>query len=301
MRTQINELWSCNFFYAAYWSELKNTLNFSKLGYSPPFHEPIIFKKNPDFLIIKNDYCFIVECKSGHFQIDSHNKQAEGYSNLSLRDVEDECRKIMHDKKYSINNFDVAFQFYKKMIDEAENNHSTDFAKLKNKVHVFSCEKGKKYKLYTNRNLIDKKATAELKKGFDLPDPPDFRYILTRNADENLLAHAIINFGLKKISVLPDPIEFDLNDENLCGHYNIPINNIKRTCTILENLKIIKKISGKEDKDKFVLPRYQFTKKSLLKFGIPLINELFNNKNLRDIVANDLKPLESYDADIDVT
>ena len=83
-----------NFFYASYISEIQDTCNFSKLAYSSPFHEPIIFKKIPDFLIIKNNYCLIVECKSGHFQKDSHIKKAEEYSKLSLRDVENECRKL---------------------------------------------------------------------------------------------------------------------------------------------------------------------------------------------------------------
>ncbi len=260
----------------------------------------MILNNDPDFLIIKGNYCLIIECKSGHFQNEEHPINAEKYSKFSLREIEKECRKIMHNPKLSIDYYDVAFQYYHDMISEAESKWKNEFSKLKQKVHVFSCEKGNLYSLYTNRDLFDRQTTIELRKGFKIPEKPDPRYNLTRKADDDLIAHAIINFGLKNISWMADPIKFDINDENLFGHYNIKINKIKKVCSILEKLKIIKKIEGKTDDRKYVINRYQTTRKQLFTIGIPLLQELFKNKRLRDIIADDLEPLESYDKNIDV-
>lgn len=243
----------------------------------------------------------IIDCKSGHFQIDDHLKTANEYSKFKLRDVENECKKIMHDKKLSINKFDIAFQYYKKMIEEAEKNYPSEFSEMKEKTHIFCCKPGEKYTIYTNRDLTDITTTTALRDGIKIPEKPDFKYNLTRKGDENLIAHAIMNYGLKNISTTPDPIEFNINDVNLFGHYDIPVMRIKKVCNILEKLKIIKKCSEIQMHNKYVIARYQTTKRDLTKIGIPLINELFRDKNLTDIVANDLQPLETYDKNIDVT
>ena len=62
----------------------------------------------------------------------------------------------------------------------------------------------------------------------------------------------------------------------------------------MEKFKIIKKIQDKVTESKFVISRYKTTKKELLNIGVPLIKELFNDRNLRDIIADDLKPYHWY-------
>lgn len=292
--------------YSAYCSEIENTYNFNKLGFAPPFHEPTILRKSPDFILIndKKNYCLIIECKSGIFQTEDDIEIAESYNNLKLREVEDECKKIMQNRNLSINNFDVAFQYYNKMILKSEKNYKKEFEKFKSKVHIINCKIGDKYFLYTNKDLVDKTISKELKNGFRIPEKPDPRYYLTNKADDDLIAHAIISYGLKQCSFQKDPIIFDMIElnENLFGHYQIRIGKIKKVLQILEKLRVIEKHSDSKSDEGFSVIKYQFTKKTLINRGIPIINQMFEDKNIRSILASNSSSLDDWSKEnIDVT
>jgi hypothetical protein len=205
----------------------------------------------------------------------------------------------MQNKKLTISHFDVAFQYYDKMIKKSLKNNKKEFEELESIVHILDCKIGDKYFLYTNRDLIDKTATKELRKGFKIPEKPDPCYYLTNKADDDLIAHAIISYGLKQCSVQKDPIIFDITElnENLFEHYQIKIRKINKVLQVLEKLKVIEQNSKAKTKDGYTIIKYQFTKKTLTKKGIPIINEMFEDKNLGSILNSNSSTLDDYNND----
>lgn len=298
LKQQINELEAYNFFYSAYVSEIPNNKTLDKIGFSCPFHQPKISIKTPDFIAIKLEtgYALLVECKSGHLQKEDI-KQAKEYSKLfGLYEIEQECRKILRDNKFKLNKFDIAFQYYDNMLVEATEKNAEELIQLENTVSIFSCKKGGLYKVYSKAELNDQETHNLLSNGIRVPQNPDPKYLLTDDANEDLIAFSIVTHFLKHITTQKNNVQFTMNEleENLYGHYEIKPKIKKRSIRLLEKADIFR-LNKKHPEILHPENTLITTKKKITTKGIVLIKTMIEEgKSLSDIVQKSDKSLDPY-------
>lgn len=301
LRDEINELEAYNFLIAAYASEIENTLNFKKLDFYPPFHQPNIFRKEPDFILInKNEgYALIVECKSGKFQPGDSNeksdiKQAESYINLPLREVESECKRILQDRNFSLRKFDVAFQYYRNMIEIAEIEESEKFRELKTIVSIFSVNKEDQiYSLYPSKEITYDRLEGSLRNGgIKIPNRPDPQITLHNSASVELIAHAIIGYLLKHIMTNRE-IKLTLKeiDEDIIQQYQIKRERVKEALHYLSspNISVLqKKVQHESGISSVPTSIVYIAEKKTITTAIRLVNILCTDETLKQIDHNRL-------------
>lgn len=267
------EIDQLNLIFSAYVSELNTPKKLITLGFSP-WLEPVIEKKNPDFVFAKDGYALIIEAKSGSASPEDF-ADIKRYLRFDIKRLEKNIADI--GIKFPIYKYDVGVVYYKNKLEESlqHKDIKNEIDNLSNEALILTISQGGYLKLYSG-TAKDTDTHKLLEKGIKVPKNPKREIKITSSSPVEGIVYKIIldvcnRMEIKKSMVLDENQIFN----EIFKNYRINFHRVKKALNSLKKMRIINK------KDR----KYVFTKRSISD-GLELIRR-FQNNNLDELIKEE--------------
>lgn len=244
---------------------------------------PKIEGKTPDFLFFKEEYAFIVECKSGMLT-DKDIGQLKGYLSFDVKNIEKTIQKSVK-KKYPIYKYDVFLVLWEDMYGREEENILRIIRDHNLDVKVLSLEKGGMLKIRYGSVENCHELDELLNEGIRIPYHPKNEINITPNAP----VEGIMTYLIEKLTSLV--YDKELVTVNASAIYNdwflsyeIDFERIKESLQLLVMLGLLEKVGQN---------LYSFRRRHI-RDSYDFISKLTKH-NAKDLVRPpETRPLDEY-------
>lgn len=276
-----DEVDQLNAVFSAYKSEIADSNHLDSLGLVER-HDVEIGGKTPDFIFFKEEYCLILECKSGKVS-SNDKKQLISYKNIRRVEIE-ETIKLLCEKKYKIYRFDVVIVYEedKLLEDIRDSKLKRIIDDLVNRgIAVLSIKRGGCLKMYGGTINNSLEINEKFKRGIQVPKHPKEVITITRNSPlEGVIYYLfkrlidiVIERGKKDILIRESEIHTEI-------FKNVEINprRINEAIKSLKNLGILEKSKTSSNKYTFNLQSVEYFSKLRKELEIKNIEDIVREK-----------------------